>query len=471
MKNNNQYKFILFAFAIIAFSSCKKYLDINENPNAGEEPPISGLLANTTYRTAVDNVFGISNYTSYYVQYLASPNPGSATDTYDAVDPSGTWDNFYNVLTDLYDMRRFGAAKGLNAYVGVADILLALNINMASNAWGNIPYSNAFLGVENLTPVFDDQHALFDTCINLLDAGIAAMQQPDADGELDENADFIHAGSASAWIKTAHALKARMLNQITKTADYSADAVLAELAAAYTSNDDDAQVSIFEVRNPWAQVAINNAGLDLDGWLSAYFVNATNGNTYNVFDPRLPLITDKTKFGDYRGTINGKGRIGTGTEQEECYLSVGGWYSDDNSPLEIITYAECKFIEAEAALRKSDKQAAYDAYMAGITANMQKMGVADTAIERYTTDPAVNVGSDNITLALIMKEKYVACFLSPVTWDDMRRFDYTYKNFTLPVGAVLNTFIRRLSYPIDESSTNGKNVPDVALSDHLWWDQ
>ena len=471
MKNKNQYKFILFAFAIIAFSSCKKYLDINENPNAGEEPPISGLLANTTYRTAVDNVFGISNYTSYYVQYLASPNPGSATDIYDAVDPSGTWDNFYNILTDLYDMRRFGAEKGLNAYVGVADVLLALNINMASNAWGDIPYTNAFLGVENLTPAFDDQQALFDTCMNLLDAGIAAMQQPDADGELDENSDFIHAGSASAWIKTAHALKARMLNQLTKTAKYSTDAVLAELAAAYTSNDDDAQVTIFEVRNPWAQVAINNAGLDLDGWLSAYFVNATNGATYNVFDPRLPLITDKTKFGDYRGTINGKGRIGTGTEQEECYLSVGGWYSDDNSPLQIITYAECKFIEAEAALRKGDKQTAYNAYMAGITANMQKMGVADTAIERYTTDPAVNVGADNITLALVMKEKYVACFLSPVTWDDMRRFDYTYKSFTLPVGAVLNTFIRRLSYPVDESSTNGKNVPDVQLSDHLWWDQ
>jgi hypothetical protein len=262
-----------------------------------------------------------------------------------------------------------------------------------------------------------------------------------------------------------------MLNQLTKTSDYNPDAVLSEIAAAYTSNDDDAQVTSFEVRNPWAQVALNNAGLDLDGWLSAYFVNATNGDTYNVFDPRLPLITDETQFGDYRGTPNGEGRIGTGTEEEECYLSVGGWNSDDNSPLQIITYSECKFIEAEAALRKSDKQTAYNAYMEGIKSNMKKMGVADTAITRYTTEPAVNVGADNITLALIMKEKYVACFLSPVTWDDMRRFDYMYKDFTLPAGAVLNTFIRRLSYPIVESSRNGKNVPDVQLSDHLWCDQ
>lgn len=456
---------------IITFSSCKKYLDINQNPNASEEAPINGLLANTTYRTATDDIFSASNYISYYVQYLASPNAGGAADIYDAVDPSNVWDNFYNSMTDLYDMRISAATKNRNAYIGVADILLALHVNMAINLWGDIPYSNSFLGVENLTPAFDNQQTLFDTCINLLDQGIAALQQPDADGELDENSDFIHAGSADAWIKTAHALKARMLNQLSKTANYNADAVLAEIAASYTSNADDAQVSVFEVRNPWAQVALNNADLDLDGWLSSYFVNATNGVAYGVFDPRLPLITDTTKYGDYRGTPNGKGRVGTGTAKEECYLSVNGWYSSDNSPLQIITYAECKFIQAEAAFRKEDKQTAYDAYMAGIQANMQKMNVADTAITRYTNDPAVAVGIDNITLALILKEKYVACFLSPVTWDDMRRFDYAYKDFPLPVNAVLNTFIRRTSYPVDEISTNGKNVPDVQLTDHLWWDQ
>ena len=99
------------------------------------------------------------------------------------------------------------------------------------------------------------------------------------------------------------------------------------------------------------------------------------------------------------------------------------------------------------------------------------MKVPDIAVTRYTTDPVVAVGADNITLVLILKKKYVARFLSSVTWDDMRRFDYNYKNFTLPVNAVLNTFIRRTSYPVDEISTNGKNVPVVQLTDHLWWDQ
>jgi hypothetical protein len=461
---------IFFSCFVMLLCSCQKYLDINENPNAAPQPPIAGLLANVT-NTAAINVYRIADYTGHYTQYLASPSAASSLDTYDDVDASGAWNGCYNIMTDLYDMRRFGAEQGLNAYVGVADVLMAQQLNMITNVWGDVPYSEAFLGVNTIHPKFDDQHALYDTCIKLLDDGIAALQQPDASDELDVNSDFIHNGDAGAWIKTAHALKARMLNQVSKTADYNADAVLNELTQAYSGNNDDAQITAFDGSNPWEVEASNNARLLLDGWLSAYFINATNGKTYNVFDPRLPLITDTTQFGDYRGTINGAGPIGNSTVHNECYLSVDKFYSSNNSPLEIITYSECKFIQAEAAFRKGLKDSAYNAYIAGITANMQKIGVADTAMQRYLAEPTVAVGAANLTLQLIMKEKYVARFLSPVTWDDMRRMDYNYKDFMLPQNAVLNTFIRRLNYPTYEISTNGENVPNVQMTDHLWWDQ
>lgn len=466
MKKTLTYITIVFAASLLY--SCKKYLDINQNPNGASEPPINGLLANTTYGTA-NTIFNTSDITSYYSQYLASPNANGAADVYDNLDASNTYEGYYNIMTDLSDMKKFAAAKGLNAYTGVADILMALHINTASNLWGDIPYSEAFLGVENLTPRLDNQEVLMDTCLNLLNAGITALQQPDADGELDESSDFIHHGTAGAWIKTAHALKARMLNQLSKTSKYNATDILAELSAAYTGNDDDAEVTVFETRNPWCSVAIANEGLNLDGFLSAYFVNAANGNTYGVADPRLPLITDTTQFGDYRGTVNGKGRIGSGIDHEECYLVSDKWYSSPSSPLQIITYAETKFIEAEAYFRNGDKPNAYAAYLAGIQASMDKMGVSSAAT--YINNPVVSTGADNLTLQLIMKEKYIACFLSPVTWDDMRRMDYDYTGFTLPVGALLSTFIRRMNYPNDELSRNGKNIPEVKLTDHLWWDQ
>ena len=277
-------KYLIISFLLVLASfigGCKKYLDINKNPNAADEPPIAGLLANTTSLTA-DNVYEISDYTSYFVQYLASPSESSAKDTYQDMDPSDVWGAIYNVLTDLHDMRQFANEKGLNAYSGVADILTACNLSMAGNLWGNMPYSKAFIGVENLVPAFDDQKALYDTCLTLLDKGIASLQQPDVKNELDKASDFIHGGYDTAWIKTAYALKARLLNQVSKTSQYNAADVLAAIGQAYTSNSDDAQVTQFTNRNPWAQAALNNKNLLLDAWLSSYFVNATNGNIYSV---------------------------------------------------------------------------------------------------------------------------------------------------------------------------------------------
>jgi hypothetical protein len=465
----------IITISSVFFFGCKKYLDINQDPNAAAEPPIKGLLANTTNWTAINSYY-IADRTSYYSQYLASPSKASSLDTYDEIDMSTAWNSIYDIMTDINDMKKIAEGKGLNAYIGVGNILMAMNLNMASNVWGNMPYAEAFQGVQKLNPKYDYQKALYDSCLDLLDRGIAALQQPDADGELDENSDFIHAGSVGAWIKTAHAFKARMLNQVSKTSSYNTTSILSELGEGYTSNDDDAQISVFDGNlfngiNPWALEARNNAALLLDGWLSAYLVDATNGKTFGVWDPRLPIIASQTKYGTYVGTINGAGPAGGNTDTNESYLPVDMGYSADNAPLRIITFSECKFIEAEAQFKAGKKTEAYDAYMDGIKSNLQKVGVADTAITRYTNEPTVAVGSGNLTLALIMKEKYVACFLNPVTWDDLRRMDYAYKDFALPENAVLPNFIRRVNYPNDELSTNGQNAPTVTNSDHLWWDQ
>jgi hypothetical protein len=307
--------------------------------------------------------------------------------------------------------------------------------------------------------------------MTLLDEGIANLQKTGSTLALDPQSDVIHNGDSTAWIKTAYALKARFLNQWSKTSSYSATDILTALGNSYTGNGDDAQLTAFNGRSPWNAVAYNNTQLDLDGWLSTQIVNAMNGNTFGLSDPRLPDIATITKYGDYRGTPNGAGRIGTGTNQEESYLSVNGFYSRTGAPLLLVTYAETKFIEAEAAFRSGDLSRAYTAYLAGIKANMDKIGVDPTASGAYINDPSVSVGSANITLALIFKEKYVAMLLNPEAWVDARRFDYQYKGFSLPVGASMNTFIRRLNYPTIETSRNGANVPAITgLDEKLVWD-
>jgi hypothetical protein len=476
-----KYSIILALFLLVISGGCKKYLDINDNPNAANEPPISGLLSNTTYLTAI-NTYNIGDWVSYYTQYFASPSNASPTDIYDETDRSGAWEGIYNVLTDLYDMRAMGKSKGWNAYVGVADICTAINLSMGMNVWGDMPYSEAFVGVNNLIPKFDTDKELYDSCIVMLDRGIALLQQSGIDGQLTKANDFIHKGILANWIKTGYALKARLLNQISKQSTYNATGVLAAIDKAYTTNADDAQVTQFTIRNPYADAAIANRGLNLDVWLSENFIEATNGVTYGLFDPRLPQITIPTEAGKYQGvdhpaggywgTPNGAGYQGVqNTKHVQNYLEPGKWYSSTNSPIQIITNAEMRFVEAEAAFRSGDKDRAYTAYLAGIKASMEKLNVAAADMNAYISNPIVAVGKDNLTLKLIMKEKYVACFLMPVTWDDLRRNDYDLKDFTLPQNAVLPTFIRRANYPSATTSRNGENVPAVKLTDHLWWDK
>ncbi len=462
---------LILLLAGIWMVGCEKYLDINEDPNGVADPSEPPLLASVTNSTGL-NVFRVMNMTGNYVQYLASSSKGSDYDIYRDINGSSTWNNLYATMNNLWVIRQKAEAKNMPGYAGVADILTAFNLSMLINTWGDAPYSESFSG-EFLNPKYDDQKALYDTCLHLLDAGIATLNTVAGKDVLDASSDFIYGGNIDKWIKTGYALKARLLNLVSKTDQYEPQKVLDALSHAYTGNEDDAQVTQFDGGNPWYNVGLSNAALVLGGWLSSYVIDAMNGKIYGVFDPRLPLVTDTTEDGNYRGTPNGKGFQGpTNTEHYECYLDPGKWYSSPASPLELITYSECEFTRAEANFRLGNKKEAYSAYLSGIKANMKKLDVMQDSIDYYLNNPKVGVGENNITLQLIMKEKYVACFLMTVTWDDMRRTDYNYKDFKLPFQAALPDFIRRVNYPDDEKSRNGKNVPSgIKLDDHLWWDK
>jgi hypothetical protein len=457
---------------LVSLQACKKgYLDINQtNPNLTENPPINGLLAGGTYQSGI-NIYTAANITSYYVQQLASSNASSGSDIYDDVDRSTLWRAIYLNMTDLRQMEKLAVTKKAYEHLGVSKVLQALNMSLLIDLFGDAPYTEAWTEGQNLKPAYDSAKAIYNSCLQLIDDGVVALNQADPQVTLDGSNDLIHGGNKAAWIKTAYALKARLLNRVSKQTNYDPAAITTALSNGYTSNGDDAQVTRFVSLSPWNQAAVNNTNALLDGWLSANFVNALDGTTYGVFDPRLPLITDTTRFGDYRGTINGAGRVGTGTNKEECYLSTKGFYSKGGAPLLIITYAEMKFIESEAYF-STDKAKSYQAYLDGIAANMDKVGVVAADKQTYLANPVVAVGVDAFTEDLIFKEKYVATFLQPETWTDARRYNYKYKDFSLPKNALLTTFIRRVGYPSSEINRNKDNVPVVSsLANLLWWDK
>lgn len=474
--------FSLLIIAVVFISSCKKgYLDINEvNPNQTQNPTINALLASVTYHSGI-NVYRAADFTSYYMQYLASPNARSASDVYENADRSPLWFNItitgtnpyggvYNTLMDDRVMLQKALEAGATEHAGVAKVIEAMNMGLMIDLFGDIPYSQAF-DPKNFTPTYDKAEDIFTRSVSLLDEAIVEFNKPNPTIKLDVASDVIHGGNVPKWIKTANALKARLLNRLSKQSSYNPTQILAALANAYTSNADDAQLTRFQNRSPWGQVASNNVNALLDGWLSEQFVDHLNGKTYGVVDPRLKLIATPTAAGTYVGTPNGKGRTGSGTTKQESYLSVEGFYSKPDAPLLLVTYAEMKFIEAEATFA-TNKTQSYSAYLAGITAHMDKLGVPAPERDAYLAYAAVAPGIAGFTIDHIFKEKYVAMFLHPESWTDGRRYDFRYRDFTLPVGALLPTFIRRANYPTSELSRNGSNVPNVtSLTEKLYFDK
>ncbi|WP_026947499.1 SusD/RagB family nutrient-binding outer membrane lipoprotein [Algoriphagus marincola] len=470
MKFKNKLYTILGAGILLTASACESFLDVNENPNNPEDAPISGLMTNSTYETAL-NVQRIGSATSNYVQYLASPNPATSSDTMDPVNFSGTWFSLYNVMTDVNEIIRKAEESGANHYLGAGQILMALNLGMTVDIFGDVPFSESF-NFETVTPAYDSDEQLYQQVLSLLDQGIANLQGETA---ISIGADdFIFGGDIDKWIRFGNSLKARFLLHTKETSTYNANEVLAAVSAGFQSNDDDAAVTFFEQRfNPWAQVAINNSNLLLGGWISEQFVQALDGTSYPTVDPRLPLMIGTTDEGEFIGTVNGAGRGDAPEQGARSTLIPGQFYTSTTSPLLIATYAELKFIEAEAALA-SDPARAYAAYLAGIEAHMDMLGVSEEDKVAYLADESVSVGAGSLTMDQIMKEKWVAMFLHPETWNDARRFDYAYKDMTLPenLNPELNgNYIRRLAYPDSEVSRNGNNVPNVTLLDRIWWDQ
>ncbi|TDQ79940.1 SusD/RagB family nutrient-binding outer membrane lipoprotein [Sphingobacterium yanglingense] len=455
----------------LSVSSCGDYFKLDENPNLVTKPTINGLLTTATHKAGM-NSYRAAYITTNYMQYTASVTPGSSSDNYEPTNPASAWDNLYYSLSDAYDLMKRSEEQQAPHHLGIGQALMAYQLGLVADFWGNAPYSEAFGKVKTLQPKYDTEEELYKAQVDLLDQAIANLKKPNT-VLFSDGSDLIHANNSEKWLKTAYALKARVLNKVSKKTVYDGKAILAAIDNAYKANSDDAGMATFKGINPWAQVATNNDNLNLDGWLSANFIDHLNGKTYGQEDPRIGFITEKSVVGNiYIGTRNGQGNTGSNTIKDECYISKKSPLTAPTSPVTIVSYAEIKMVEAEAALRLGEKKRAYAAYKEGIKAHFEKIGVQAAELTDYLSRSYVDVGENNLKLSDIFREKYTITYLNPEGWNDLRRNDYQLKDFQMPVNAKLPTFIRRLAYPSSERAENGKNVPEqVSLDTKLWWDK
>jgi hypothetical protein len=484
----NYIKYLLPVVLIcFTFTSCDRFLgeDTNIDPNRTQNASLPTLLAAAIEATST-NHYLVANTTSLFAQHMASYFVGG-TDSHNEIRMSDPWTGIYlTALTNLDILVTQAAEQNAPYYVGIGKILQAINLGLATDTWGDVPFSRGFEGISNLRPSYDSQQNLYQTIQQLLDEAIVELQKP-ASTLTPGNDDLAYGGNANLpkWIKAAYALKARYAIHTSKKGLQGATDALAALPQAFSSNADDLQLVYNGViRNPWhtnIALAINTGNFTIGP--SEQLLETMNGTSYpGLTDPRLPIMFDRRgSMAPFSGILNGAASGGN------TNLTVNTYYARETAPVLMITYAESKFIEAEAEFlvnggtRTSvgSTQKAYDAYLAGIRAHMDKIGVSAADRDAYLSNPNVAVGPEALTLELIMKEKYIALFLNPEAWVDVRRYDYDptiYRNMTLPANhnpALNGQFIRRVLYPLEELNRNGEEVNKVVkgLEEKMWWDQ
>ncbi len=292
---------IIIAVAAVSLlaANCRKFLDINKDPNN----PLSvseGLILSPAEVTLSTNVVGGFNGTtlSYWMQYISLNQPSPDVETYrilpSDVDNSWTFYLYPNILNNLNNMINQAEAAGHVEYAAIGKTLTAYTLAIITDEWGDVPYSQALKVSSVLKPTYDTQESIYGSIQNLLDSAIYYAGQP-ASAVPAGGDDYIYGGDMSKWTKFAYMLKARYYLRLSaapgRTASTQADSALTALQNGFASNDDNATVpypGTPGAENPWYENTLPGAGGVV---MSSTFIDTLVARK----DPRLPIFATKGK--------------------------------------------------------------------------------------------------------------------------------------------------------------------------------
>src|SRR5688572_2848934 len=420
----------LFAVAVSGLSSgCSdSYFEgprLDENPNkpsrAAADQQFVGFQAFTFSSLTGD----VNRLISLWMQQMAGTGrQWAGFDQYEVTENDFTMDDFYS-QGGLVDIRGVQSkVEEDKLYLGIAQTWEALSMDLTSDIWGDIPYSEA-IG-DALTPVLDKQVDVHNALLALVDQGITNMN---AGGDGPRAVDLVYAGDKTKWLQAAHTLKARMYMHLGETAASSYANALTETSSGISSSANDFTThhsgSTGEA-NHWYQFRIQR-GTDISA--GKFLVDLMKQRN----DPRLT-----TYFSP--GPNAGGQIIGASPGQEfdgqQAWLSGTRGAPEFRQP--VLTFAENQLIRAEAQFRTGGQPAA----LATLNAYRASVGL-----------PARSGLSGAALLTAILEEKYVALFQNTEVWNDYRRT--CYPNLAPASG---NFIPARLVYGTDERRAN-PNIP------------
>lgn len=454
----------LMAIIMLATTGCKKFIDVNNNPNVPtdvtEDLILSPVELNIAHAVSAGFDFAVVNHWMQTV-CLNQPLPNTGTYLLYHENVDGDWSNLYSAcMNNLQVLAKKADASGNKNYSGIAKILTAFAIGTTTDLWGDVPYSKAFQGSDNFRPSYDKQEDVYKSVQSLLDDGIADINANT--GKTPGSDDFYYGGDMAKWKKLAYTLKARYHIHLTKAPGYTAaaqaDLALTALQNGMQSNDDDMKFSypgsagqenpIFVTFHPVSTLILSERLVD-------------GFKTRN--DPRLSvMVAPATATGLYTGRAIGTPGVGS----LEDYSRPGSFYGSPASDFFVVNYSEALFIKAEATFIKSGFAAAQPIYQDAIKSHMAKLGISTGNANTYLTARGTLTAGN--AMQLIMEEKSIANYLSIENFNDWRRTGFP---AITKVPNALSEIPRRFIYPQVEMIANPQAVQSALLTDRVWWDK
>lgn len=420
------------ALCLTVVAGCNDFLDSPKavaDPNAPTQATTNQLFVGMMANTFGNQEGSVAMIICQWMQQCAGVNgrfvETQGNYTIDASTFDISFQNIYNGggLIGLRTIEANTAASGDKLYLGITEVLEAMNMLFAADVWGDVPYTDA-VG-SNTTPKFDPQMQVYASLLTLLDKAIADIG---AGGTGPGAADLVYGGNGTKWVEAAHTLKARIyLHQVEKlgNAQYTSALNEAKKGISTAANDwKTSHSSNTSERNMWAQFANTSFGPDLVA--GAGLVSIMNAQN----DPRIGTYFQKNKSGAYVGFD-----VATGGPD---VATISALVTNSTYRQPIITFDENQLIIAEAAFQTGDKATAAAAF------NAERTHVGKASI-------AAGV----LTLSDIMTEKYITLFENPEVWND-------YKRTCLPALKPARNRSRipgRLYYGQTEEQTNSNTIP------------
>lgn len=510
-------KFILPLIAGFMLFSCSDYLDVNESvndPNATLVTPNLSLAAaqSNSYRNLTrrmneyGNVFmnnwgaNVNAFTGGYAEEFGIT---VSNNFYDDI-----WDGVYRSTGEFSRIINHPAAN-YEHHKAIAKICKAFYMQYMVDLYGDVPYSQAHLGLADLSPSYDDDRAIYRDLVVQLEDAITMIENAPSTTNTVGAEDVIMGGDMAGWIKFANTLKLRMLLRQSELTD--ADTVtylaaeFAELAGAdfvdedvtinpgYSNGSDDRQ-------NPWYNLMYDlkevtdptRAERTAFRFRRASDYIADQLNATPVDPRRSRLFAPLTTGGPIVGVEQGdQSAAGGGGNAPTNISSLGpGLVISSEQDGYMMLLAESLLLQAEAAHKGYLAGDAQTLFNEAIAASFAQLGAGDPTT--YISDVNLIVGkgygavgaTPDQQLQAIFYQKSIA--LNGINGAEIF-IEYTRARIngmplidTIPMPLDSTTPTghkpRRLMYPVSEIASNTANVPaqtvnDVYNSGPFWFAQ